>query len=275
MAMPNSNRDPLTHQTIEDFGEQWTRYTTNDGYYASATLFQDICGPLIDLTEIRGSTVADIGSGSGRIVTMLLEAGAQKVVAIEPSKAFEVLQQNTKSWGERVEHICCAGEDIPQDRNLDFVFSIGVLHHIPNPAAVVRAAYGALKPHGKILVWLYGAEGNQLYLKILTPLRKLSTRLPAPVLAGLAHCLNVLLFAYALACRFLPLPLRDYINNVSSKFSWQKRFLVIYDQLNPAYAKYYTGDEASSLLADAGFRDVKSYHRHGYSWTVTGTKPHP
>ena len=28
-----------------------------------------------------------------------------------------------------------------------------------------------------------------------------------------------------------------------------------------------------ALLEDAGFRDVELYHRHGYSWSVLGTKP--
>ena len=52
-----------------------------------------------------------------------------------------------------------------------------------------------------------------------------------------------------------------------------KRRLVIYDQLNPAYAKYYTRAEAEALLSQGGFADVKLYHRHGYSWTVSGVKP--
>lgn len=48
---------------------------------------------------------------------------------------------------------------------------------------------------------------------------------------------------------------------------------MIYDQLNPAYAKYYRRDEARALLEDAGFQDVRLHHRHGYSWTVLGTHP--
>jgi hypothetical protein len=47
---------------------------------------------------------------------------------------------------------------------------------------------------------------------------------------------------------------------------------VIYDQLNPAYAKYYTRDEAQSLLERHGFSDVRLHHRHGMSWTVVGTR---
>jgi len=66
--------------------------------------------------------------------------------------------------------------------------------------------------------------------------------------------------------------LRDYINHVLGRFSWKKRFLVIYDQLNPAYAKYYSGSEAQALLEDASFADVRIYRHHGYSWTVMGIK---
>jgi hypothetical protein len=51
------------------------------------------------------------------------------------------------------------------------------------------------------------------------------------------------------------------------------RRVVIYDQLNPAYAKYYRRGEAEALLASQGFTDVKLHHRHGYSWTVLGMKP--
>jgi predicted RNA methylase len=40
---------------------------------------------------VAGRQVADIGSGTGRIVAMLLAAGAARVTAIEPSRAFEVL----------------------------------------------------------------------------------------------------------------------------------------------------------------------------------------
>jgi hypothetical protein len=85
--------------------------------------------------------------------------------------------------------------------------------------------------------------------------------------------LNVLLGLYIQLCRVLPLPLRGYMNNVIGRFSWSKRQLVIYDQLNPTVARYYRQAEAEALLAEAGFCNVRSHHRHGYSWTVIGEKP--
>ncbi|MGA2318513.1 MAG: hypothetical protein ABSG71_19365 [Thermodesulfobacteriota bacterium] len=57
------------------------------------------------------------------------------------------------------------------------------------------------------------------------------------------------------------------------KMSPEKRRLIIYDQLNPSYAKYYTRREAEILLIDGKFKNVRTHHRHGYSRTVIGTKP--
>lgn len=69
------------------------------------------------------------------------------------------------------------------------------------------------------------------------------------------------------------LPLRGYMNNVIGRFLCSKRFLLIYDQLNPAVAKYYKIQEAEDLLGVAGFCNVRLYHQHGYSWIVIGEKP--
>ena len=74
------------------------------------------------------------------------------------------------------------------------------------------------------------------------------------------------------ACRVLPLPMHDYIVNVIGRLSWRKRYLNIYDQLNPAYARYYRRDEPISLLRSAGFTDVQAYHRHAFCWALTARR---
>jgi SAM-dependent methyltransferase len=262
----------LTSRTIADFGDQWTRFTTNDGYYASLELFADMLGPLLPLDSLKGKRIAEIGSGTGRIVHMLLAAGAGHVTALEPSQAMAVLRENTRSDADRITYLECRGEDLPAEPAQDIVVSIGVLHHIPDPAPVVAAAYKALKPGGRLLVWLYGREGNATYLSLILPLRAISTRLPHSMLAAVSHGLNVLLGVYVAAARRIPLPLHRYMTEVIGHLPRQRRFEVIYDQLNPAYAKYYTRAEAERLLQQAGFEDVTLHHRHGYSWTVTGLR---
>lgn len=272
-APTDRSTEELTSRTISDFGEQWVSYRENPGYYGSVGLLQDLLGPLMGLDEIRGRNVADIGSGTGRIVNMLLDAGAAHVVAVEPSAAFTVLKKNTEDRGDRVTYLNVRGDGLPPSADLDVVVSMGVLHHIPDPAPVVAAAYRALRPGGRMLVWLYGREGNELYLRIAEPTRAMTKRMPHAMLDALCSTVNVALDGYILLCKALPLPMRSYMRNVLAKFPRSVRRLTIYDQLNPAYAKYYTRDEAHALLADAGFADVSCWHRHGYSWTVAGTKP--
>src|SRR5262245_47706921 len=223
----------VDRQTITDFGDQWTRYTDNSGYYGSVGLFTDICAPLLGPDDVNGRIVADIGSGTGRIVNMLLDAGAARVVALEPSESFAVVAANTADRAERVEVIRADGTAIPQDRSFDLVVSIGVLHHIENPAPVVDAARRALRSGGAMFVWLYGREGNEAYLAVFEPLRALTKRMPHRMLAMLCHVLDFIAIGYAATCKFLPLPMRDYVQNVYRRLAPDKRRLVIYDQLNP------------------------------------------
>lgn len=264
--------DSLKERTIRDFGDQWSRYRENEGYYASTDLLQDIVEPLLPLGEIRGKRVADIGSGTGRIVNMLLAAGAAHVVAVEPSAAFEVLAGNVRD-PRAVSLLRIPGDELPAYGDLDLVLSIGVLHHIPDPAPVVNAAFNALKPGGRMLVWLYGKEGNETYLAFSEPLRAITRRLPHPVLVAVVWTLYPFLAVYIRLARHARIPLHDYLNSYLGKLSPKQRRLVMYDQLNPSYAKYYTRDEARALLEKGGFSDVRLHHRHNYSWTVLGCKP--
>lgn len=265
----------IAQQTIEDFGDQWQRYTDNEGYYGSTAILTDTFGPLLALDEVKGLTTGEIGAGTGRIIGMLLDAGAAHAVAIEPSAAFEVLSRNLAWRHDRVTLLNVRGDQIPPGLDLDLILSVGVIHHIDDPDPVMRAALQALKPGGRCLVWLYGREGNEAVVSLIEVMRAVTTRLPHWALAALAQVCTTLLDIYAAIVRILPvrLPLKDYIENVIGKFSREKRYLVIYDQLKPAYAKYYTRQEARSLLERAGFVDVKDYHRRSYSWTVIGTRP--
>jgi hypothetical protein len=75
-------------------------------------------------------------------------------------------------------------------------------HHIPEPSLSVRAALDALKPGGRMLVWFYGKEGNELYLAIVNPLRYITKRVPQWLLVSIIWAIYPLLVAYMLACNF-------------------------------------------------------------------------
>jgi SAM-dependent methyltransferase len=264
--------DFSTRKTIDDFGDQWTRYVENNGYYASTELLADIVTPFFSPDDFRGLNCAEIGAGTRRISTMMLEAGAAHITAVEPSRAFAVLKRNLERFGDRVTCVQLRGDQLAS-QELDLVVSIGVLHHIPDPDPVVQAALRSLKEGGKVIVWLYGSEGNFLYRIFVEPIRIMTRRLPVRVNEFIAHGLYSILSVYGtIARRFQRIPLARYLNDVYFKFDKPTRVLVIVDQLNPQWAKYYDRESALKLLQKNGFADVRIHHRHGYSWTVTGVK---
>jgi SAM-dependent methyltransferase len=272
MTDVRGGKDEVRDQTIEDFGQQWTTYTQNRGYYGSVELLKDIVEPLLPLEQLRDITAAEIGSGTGRLVNMMMQAGVARLYALEPSKAVESLRQNVSQYSDRVEILNMRGDQLPP-LNLDLVISIGVVHHIPDPDPVMRAAYAALKPGGRVLLWLYGREGNELYLSIFGPLRTITRRLPHFLLVPIAHALSLGAGGYLSLARIMPVPMRAYVTNIFGRFDRHTRFLAVYDQLNPTYAKYYARSEAIDLLNRAGFTDIRAFHRHAYSWTILGTRP--
>jgi hypothetical protein len=150
------------------------------------------------------------------------------------------------------------------------VFSIGVGHHLPDPARALAIMRSLLKPGGRCTIWVYGKEGNELYLLTFGALRRLTTLLPHALLHLLASALVLPLRAYIALCRFLPLPMRHYMRSVLRPLDRNALRLNIYDQLNPSIAAYWTRDEVRGLMESAGFRDVRLHHRHGYSWSATG-----
>jgi SAM-dependent methyltransferase len=265
--------DQLGARTIADFGEQWTLYPSTGGFFGSTALFNDFLDPLLSDRDVEGRRVADIGAGTGRFVSVLAAAGATHVVAVEPSEAMRVLRENTQRFRDRITYLNVTGERLPPSADLDYVFAIGVLHHIPDPDPVVAAAFRALRPGGALAIWLYGREGNTIYLMFARSLWWLTRRLPHRGLALLARVLYPVVRCYMAACRWIRLPLAAYMRRVMLPLTPAARRVVIYDQLNPAYAKYYTREEARAVIEKAGFTGIRLHHRHGISWTVVGTKP--
>lgn len=264
--------ESLRDRVVSDFGEQWNRYPDGGGYFDSDAIFEDIVSPLLSAVDFEAASVAEIGAGQGRFVGTMARLGAARILALEPSEAVEVLRRNTERFSDRITYLKAPGEALPA-ADFDLVLSIGVIHHIPDPKPVVEAAYAALRPGGRFFMWVYGREGNRLYLALAAPLRRLSSWLSPGAVAVLSYPLAWALSAYAFCCRFAPLPLHSYMRRVIAPLAPRHRRLVVFDQLNPAWSKYYTREESVSLLESAGFCDVQSHRRHGYSWSVVGVRP--
>ena len=63
--MEMNRHETESERTIRDFGEQWTTYEDNAGYYGSSDFLADILGPLASDLSLEGARIADIGAGTG------------------------------------------------------------------------------------------------------------------------------------------------------------------------------------------------------------------
>ncbi|MCD6387991.1 MAG: class I SAM-dependent methyltransferase [Desulfobulbaceae bacterium] len=256
-----------TSDTIKDFGDQWEDFTQNTGYYASMDALRSLINPLLDITDIRDQYVADVGAGTGRYTRMFHQAGVRKILALEPSAAFEVLKKNTADLSG-IEYSDKTADEIPA-HGFDWVFCIGVLQFIPDPREALISMGKALGEKGRLFLWVYSEEKNGLYLSLVRPLRRITARLPQKVVKHLAALLLPPAEIYALLSRRFPkLPLSEYLTNYFLRVNRYSRRLIIHDQLNPGYAKYYKQGELKSLLETCGYTDIIMHHRMGYSWSV-------
>jgi len=256
-------------ESFKDFGAQFVVDSKIDDYWGGERMFLDNIHPF-DPKKISGKVVMEVGSGSGRILKNLLEYSPKEIFSIEPSKAIQIAKKNIKS--EKIQFYKVKGEEINFSNKFDYVFSLGVIHHIPHDKKVITNIYKSLKKNGKFICWVYGYEGNELYLFFFNNLRRVTILLPDFVLRFFCKILNLILYPYIFLCNSFRLPLRDYLKNVFNKCSFEKRNYIIFDQLNPSYAKYYKKDEIRNLLKSCKFKKIELFHRHKYSWTVVAQK---
>jgi SAM-dependent methyltransferase len=267
----NAEATKPAETSVDDFSVQWANFYQNDGYYASEELLRDYLEPFVQLEDLRGCTVAEVGCGNGRFIR-LLAGYAERVIAVEPGDGIHNTREYCKGL-DNVEFVHAEVYELPELPQLDHVFCIGVLHHMPDSAKALEIMKGLLRPGGHALIWVYGQEGNELYLAVFGPIRKITQKLPYAVLRGISTGLALPLKAYIGACRILPLPMRSYMRRVLAPLDFKGLVLNIYDQLNPKIAYYWTREEIGGLMEGAGFEDLKLHHRHGYSWTAFGRRP--
>ena len=254
-----------------DFGNQFKVDHKIDGYHGSKEMLEDIVYPF-KLNKIKNKLIMEVGCGSGRILKNLVKYNPKKIFGIEPSKAIKVARENNVKNASKIEFKNIKGEDISDNKKFDFVFSLGVIHHTPNYRKVCKNIFNSLKKNGQFICWVYGYEGNEIYVFIFDNLRRLTILLPDSFLRLICNFLNLILYPYIFLCRFFSLPMKDYLLNVFSKCSYEKRNYIIFDQLNPSFSEYFKKEEIYKVMKESGFKKIKVYRRHNYSWTIISQK---
>ena len=120
------------------------------------------------LAPLEGRTILDVGCGSGYHMWRMLEAGAHRVVGVDPSRLFLAQFQAFKQYAQlgqakalNIDLLPLRMEDVPRPlKAFDTTFSMGVLYHRKSPLDHMAELKDTLKPGGQLVLETLVIEGE-------------------------------------------------------------------------------------------------------------------
>jgi ubiquinone/menaquinone biosynthesis C-methylase UbiE len=222
----------------------------------------------------------DVGCGSGRWSVMVAPRVGHLHLLDASQDALAVARDNLAQAGNVSFHLASVG-DIPlEDNSLDFAFSLGVLHHVPDTAAAIRAIASKLKRGAPFLVYLYYALDNRPWWfraiwRFSNLFRVVISRAPPWLRLVVSQIIAVTIYwplahlaALVERAGVSPagIPLEAYRN---------RAFYVMrtdaYDRFCTRLEQRFTQEQIAQMLQDAGFNDIRFSDQVPY-WCAVGQK---
>ena len=155
------NADPTV---TTGFGREWSTFTQNISSLEKAErerLFAEYFR-IFPWSELPANAEGlDAGCGSGRWAFLVAPRVGRLHVLDASREALDVAKANLAGQGNVAFHYASVSEIPLADSSLDFAYSLGVLHHVPDTAAAVRHIGSKLKPDAPFLIYLYYALDNR------------------------------------------------------------------------------------------------------------------
>jgi SAM-dependent methyltransferase len=230
---------------VASFGRQWNRYdvarTDED-----LAVFRAKTG--LDPDALAGQLVLDAGCGGGRYAKLLGDRGA-RVLGVDLSDAVD----KAASLCDGLPNVTIAQADLlalpVAEGAFDAAFSIGVLHHSPDPRRAFAQVARCVKPGGTLAVWLY-RKNTAPQEWVNSGLRAVTKRLPARVLEPACAALGL-----AGSVPLLNKSLNKVVN-FSNHPDWTLRVCDNFDWYAPEYQSHHTVEELKGWFAEEGFEDL-------------------
>lgn len=268
--------DERSVATAVSFGYEWNHFPEMRaeweknfwGYFAPHTP-----------ESFRGKRVLDAGCGTGRHAFHAARAGAE-VWAVDLGSAIEVAHRNTADSGN-VQTVQADLYNLPfAPESFDFVYSIGVLHHLPDPEGAFRNLLRYLKPGGRAHIYLYwkpeGQPVKRALLDAVAGIRQITTRIPHRLLHWLSYPAAVVAFAgFVWPYQLLnAVGLNTVAERLPMKQYAQYPFIVCvndqFDRFSAPIENRYTRAEVRGWLERAELEEI--IVRPNYGWCATGRK---
>jgi SAM-dependent methyltransferase len=275
----------LDTATVKSFGQEWSRFRhfTDEELRIAGNQYFDIVS---DSTLGPATLALDAGCGSGRW-SRFIAGRVGFIEAVDASNAVSCAPEYLAQVGN-IRVTQASIDDLPfPDESFDFIFSLGVLHHLPDTAGAIRSLTRKLKPGGRFLIYLYyNFENRGLGFRALFQLSKL-VRLVVSALPGFPKhilCDLLAIFTYlpfiALASLVFRLfPRRKWYQAIPLSYYIDKSFKIIrndaLDRFGTPLEKRYRKSEIEEMMKSAGLTEIVFSNGEPY-WHALGTKlPQP
>jgi ubiquinone/menaquinone biosynthesis C-methylase UbiE len=265
------------------FGHEWSTFR-QDGRELSSADRQAIFQSYFDIFpwhELPANpTGIDVGCGSGRWSVMVAPRVGHLHLLDASADALAVARQNLADATNVTFHLASVDNIPVGDNSLDFAFSLGVLHHVPDTLAALRSVAAKLKSGAPLLVYLYYALDNRAWWyraiwRLSNLLRKVISRLSpgkrlvvSQIIAVIAYWPLARSAAIVERLGYSPaaIPLAFYRN---------RAFYVMrtdaYDRFCTSLEQRFTRREIEQMLTGAGFGNIRFSDTVPY-WCAVGTK---
>ena len=270
----NLEGNDVQRETAENFGAQWLEFDHVGRHHEQQ--FLDWIAPVTP-DFISGKVVIEGGCGKGRHTRAVAEWGAQTIVGVDLSDAVEAAWRNTRNLPNA--HIIQADiYRLPLKPAFDYAFSVGVLHHLPDPRAGFASLVKRLKPGGAISAWVYGRENNDWIVHFVNPLReRITSRLPMRALYALSYLPAAVLYVL-LKLIYAPLGrtklarflfYAEYLSYIS-KFPFREIHNIVHDHLTAPVAFYISREEFAGWFDQARAERIEIHWHNRNSWRGFG-----
>jgi ubiquinone/menaquinone biosynthesis C-methylase UbiE len=265
------------------FGHEWSTFRQSESEFSPAdreAIFNSYFH-IFPWNELPPNPVGiDVGCGSGRWSAIVAPQVGRLHLLDASADALDIARANLSKATNVTFHLASVG-DIPLDDNsLDFAFSLGVLHHVPDTAAAIRTIANKLKVGGLFLVYLYYALDNRPWWyraiwRFSNILRVIISSLPPAARLIVSQIIAIVVY-WPLA-RFAALVERTGFSPaaIPLEFYRNRKFYVMrtdaYDRFCTRLEQRFTRQQIESMLIDAGFSEIRFSDEAPY-WCAVGKR---